>query len=366
MLGVSFRDEKTLETFRAIEREILDAEELDEAERYVLDFRAKYADGVWSAERAWLALQVAYAHFRTRDLDESRIWVLRALLDGPRIDALCLLGTIYAEMGDAGSALRWYEAACAMSDPPPATSTEPQPRYAMEDLIAQRNERLVELRQKVYGDIVEVRRVRRGHSPHHVFAVQSAPRSTPFLQGLVDSLGRQWSGRPQFLWFDSKEIGSVRAFRQLLEQVTEKWPYADAITVLEDDVRLADGACEYIASTKIDDDLAFLSWFAVDDAYPGPALIVRPVKDFSGSQAITLPIRTVRAILASSLHETWPHKHLKDSFVSSILVGASFGIHHPHVVQHVGGISSAMDNNRLGPRVSRDFVEDVASLVNHA
>ena len=43
------------------------------------------------------------------------MWALRALLDGPRIVAFCLLGDLAEEQGDLLRARGWYEAACAIT-----------------------------------------------------------------------------------------------------------------------------------------------------------------------------------------------------------------------------------------------------------
>lgn len=381
---MSERSPDVLAVFREIDAEI--DEDLDGADDLVCQFRAKYMEGPWSSERAWLAMRLARTYFKTKDFEEARIWVLRALYDGPRIDAMCLLGDIFDEEGHASAAMRWYEAACAMSEPAPAPSSEPQPRYAYDDLVANRERRLAGIRRAMYQEPQEVRSVGRlVHPGIHVLAVQTAPRSSPTFASLYGEIQTQgWRG-PKLIvadavnitadgleveadgwatrsWWEGGPVGSVRAFLRLLEDIVVRWPQAETVTVLEDDVRLARGALDYIWGTDISE-VAFVSWFAADLPLPGPRLAIHPSRHFSGSQALTIPMGEVLRILRSPIGATWPVPHLKDGFIrEAVGLDRPYGIHHPHLVQHIGGLSSAIGNDRLGPRVSRDFVDDVAGL----
>ena len=69
-----------------------------------------------SDERQDLALTLARKHHQAKQLDEAEVWALRALQDGPSIDALALLGDICEDDGDLESAHRWYRLACSGVD----------------------------------------------------------------------------------------------------------------------------------------------------------------------------------------------------------------------------------------------------------
>src|SRR5262249_54825135 len=67
-------------------------------------------------ERAWLALSLAFRFFNDDNLDEADRWAVRALLDGPRVAAFCLLGDVAESQGDLIRARGWYECACATTE----------------------------------------------------------------------------------------------------------------------------------------------------------------------------------------------------------------------------------------------------------
>lgn len=70
--------------------------------------------GLHSAERAWLALSCAALYQHREKFLEAEVWAIRALMEGPRIDALGMLGDLAEQMGDLNRARQWYEAACAI------------------------------------------------------------------------------------------------------------------------------------------------------------------------------------------------------------------------------------------------------------
>lgn len=72
--------------------------------------------GPYVTERVWLALSVAayYMHSNEVDLRKAEQWAVRALLDGPRIEAFAMLGDIAEDEGDLHRARLWYECACAI------------------------------------------------------------------------------------------------------------------------------------------------------------------------------------------------------------------------------------------------------------
>lgn len=64
------------------------------------------------------ALRTMYAHARLLEgsIDEARVWALRALVDGARMDTFSLLGDICEAAGDIRAAYTWYELLDTASD----------------------------------------------------------------------------------------------------------------------------------------------------------------------------------------------------------------------------------------------------------
>lgn len=93
---------------------------IDEAVRLVEDYRLRIEPhSVLSDQRALAALTLAFRFYYEDDNAQSEVWALRALLDGPRIAALCLLGDLAEEQSDLIRARGWYEAACAITEEEP-------------------------------------------------------------------------------------------------------------------------------------------------------------------------------------------------------------------------------------------------------
>ena len=139
-----------------------------------------------------------------------------------------------------------------------------------------------------------------------------------------------------------------------------------ALTLLEDDIVLAKNALDYIATTRIDDDLGFISWFSVY-SYDGPRipplLHCIPACDYQFNQAITFPARTVHELLASDALKNWSEPHGADRIYKDVFPDRKVAIHYPNLVQHVGGTESLVGNNDHGPRESLTFIgEDVDAL----
>ena len=92
--------------------------DLDEAVRLVKTTACESSrTASCSDERTLTALTLAFRYYRENNLDCAEMWALRALLDGPRVVAFCLLGDIAEEQGDLPRACGWYEAACAQTQP---------------------------------------------------------------------------------------------------------------------------------------------------------------------------------------------------------------------------------------------------------
>ena len=70
--------------------------------------------GPKAVERMWLALSAAAYYHEKEDLRNAEAWAMRVLLDGPRVEAFCLLGDIAEDEKDYRRALAWYECACVV------------------------------------------------------------------------------------------------------------------------------------------------------------------------------------------------------------------------------------------------------------
>lgn len=89
----------------------------DECLGLVADYRLRTEiHGPLVEERSWLALGAASHLANQEKWDDAETWCLRAMFDGPRVDAMCYLGDIAEERGFLPLALAWYEAACAVPD----------------------------------------------------------------------------------------------------------------------------------------------------------------------------------------------------------------------------------------------------------
>lgn len=88
---------------------------IDDAVARTVTYRAcSPRHGAHWEENGALAVTLAARYYNEgRDAD-AETWALRALNDGLRVEALCLLGEIAVGREDYEDALRWYEAACVM------------------------------------------------------------------------------------------------------------------------------------------------------------------------------------------------------------------------------------------------------------
>lgn len=89
----------------------------DEGPALAEDYRTRLeVEGPGRDHRAHLAMACACMYYNRDDLDRADMWATRALLDGPRPEALCLKGDIAEDRGDLRTALWWYECACVVED----------------------------------------------------------------------------------------------------------------------------------------------------------------------------------------------------------------------------------------------------------
>ena len=95
----------------------LTEDRIEEAEKLATDYRLRALPRSELAdERFWLAIGVATIYYNKSELVKAEMWAIRSLFDGPRAEALCLLGDIAEEREDLSEAHAWYEAACALPE----------------------------------------------------------------------------------------------------------------------------------------------------------------------------------------------------------------------------------------------------------
>lgn len=95
----------------AIAGDVEEAIKLSERYRSFADVK-----GPMHEERTWLALALAYRLYSDDDLARSAQWCCRALLDGPCVAAMCILGDVAESRGNLKEAHQWYKAACAIDE----------------------------------------------------------------------------------------------------------------------------------------------------------------------------------------------------------------------------------------------------------
>ncbi len=90
--------------------------DIEQAVKLVQDYRFRIEPhSILADHRALAALTLAFRFYYEDNNEQSEVWALRVLLDGPRVAAFCLLGDLAEEQGDLVRAQGWYEAACAIT-----------------------------------------------------------------------------------------------------------------------------------------------------------------------------------------------------------------------------------------------------------
>jgi hypothetical protein len=135
-------------------------------------------------------------------------------------------------------------------------------------------------------------------------------------------------------------------------------PKMEKLTFLEDDIVLCKNALTYMARVSMPEDVAFVTWFTYDYNYAWPPfeqskrhpssystsmLAVRSSRFFILTQACTFPRTTVdRLLTCPQIAENWSKADGHDEMISWALGDALYATHFPILVQHTGGLSSAV------------------------
>lgn len=219
-------------------------------------------------------------------------------------------------------------------------------------------------------------------SSHHSLILQTAERPTTTIDDTLDSFWNaglaSWPG-PQICSSDgpSKPIhlpswyfcrsprrdGAARAFLRSLRLALAVDPDLNLLTFIEDDVELCKNALAYAAQVKIPTDIAFVTWFTYDYDWCFPrhpvlpnlhpndvfretsraVLACRPARYFILTQMVTFTRETVERILACPrVSRHWPKLDGHDELIAWALGDATYAAHFPVLVQHRGGLSSAV------------------------
>lgn len=280
----------------------------------------------------------------------------------PDVGELCAAGERAFEDDEYEEAEAWYELACTgrYVDPrPPADVGESMAAVGRARLTANRFKRREQLRTMMYERSVRRLAV---PDPGHIVIVQTCQGREQSYARTEDSLFKAGAGPWLNVFSDSSGAGQAKTFFHILERATKHNGFT-ALTIFEDDIVLARNAFSYIATTRIDDDLAFISWFSIN-SYLGPRLspllYCIEARDYQFNQAITFPARTVHELLASDALKNWSEPHGADRIYAKVFPGKKVAVHYPNLVQHVGGAESLVGNNHQGMRTSPSFIGEDA------
>jgi hypothetical protein len=227
-------------------------------------------------------------------------------------------------------------------------------------------------------------------SPHHALVLQTAPRPTATVGRTLASLREagsdEWMG-PKILSSDGplptentpldlksrwsvfqtpRPSGCARAFVQSLRLALAVDPNLELLTFVEDDVELCRNALSYIARLFVPADLSLVTWFTYNYDWstprhlpvrPTPQMIahhekrgilaVRPARYFILTQACTLTRATIDKILrCPHASREWPKREGHDELITWSLGDAPYAAHFPVLVQHEGGLNSAVRLDR--------------------
>lgn len=278
----------------------------------------------------------------------------------PDVGELCAAGERAFANDEFEEAEAWYELACAGGYKTGRIRVYTRSELdTLSGLISNRFARREQLRAMMYQR--SVRRLAQP-DPGHIVIVQSCRGREQLYARTEESLFEAGAGPWLNLTVDYSGEGQAKTFFRILEQASKTQGFT-ALTLFEDDIALARNAFSYIATTKIDDDLAFISWFS-PYSYVGrrlpPLLSCIPARDYQFNQAITFPARTVHELLASDALKNWSEPHGADRIYKDVFPDRKVAVHYPNLVQHVGGTDSMVGNNAHGPRLSLTFIGEDA------
>jgi GT2 family glycosyltransferase len=168
----------------------------------------------------------------------------------------------------------------------------------------------------------------------------------------ASALAAGWEARPAH---NGASIGGVASVVGAFRQALADYPNLRTLTLFEDDVVLCRGALDYMRTTKIPDDVAFLSWFSLmGNAADVTGLALMPSEMLSGAQGVTLSAEAVRAVVESGADKMVPASS-NDGLLKRTFAGKRIGVHMPSLVQHTGGLVSSIGLEHMGAREAPSF-----------
>lgn len=234
----------------------------------------------------------------------------------------------------------------------------------------------------------------------HPLVVMTAPRPEPTLPATLNSLRAAGSDRwpwPKLLvsdgvlrtgsetlqaldssgWTirnpDPSPKGSAKTFVRALENALETSPNLELLTFVEDDVELCANALDYVRRVKVPGDVALVTWFTYEFpqeerlheeaqrrgwrhpySYGVPVLARRSTRNLVLAQCLTLTRDAVYRLLRCPRVRDWPQENGHDEMLAWALGDVPYAAHFPGLVQHEGGLCSAVAANRSASPAGRD------------
>lgn len=228
----------------------------------------------------------------------------------------------------------------------------------------------------------------------HPLVLMTAPRPVPTLRATLDSLrlaGSAWWPWSKIVIADGYRPhqddllgdwnvrhldtprGSAKTFVRALETALEACPDLERLTFLEDDVEVCRHFFRYLSFTEIPPDLSLVTWFTYEfpsearmheeasrqgwqhpGTYGVPVLARRSCRNFILAQCVTLTRGTVDRLLRCPRVHDWVEENGHDEMPAWALGDSPYAAHFPVLVQHTGGLSSAVAANRKTVPEGRD------------
>jgi hypothetical protein len=230
-------------------------------------------------------------------------------------------------------------------------------------------------------------------STRHPLVLLTAPRPVPTLPATLESLRAgnvyEWpstmllvsDGPLELKYLESgwrtdtspSRTGSAKTFVRALRRALELCPDLKLLTIMEDDVEVCRNFFDYLRLVKVPDDLALVTWFTCEfpgeermheeasrrgwrhpSSYDFPVLARRSTQSFVLFQCATLTRDTVERLLRCPRVLDWHQENGHDEMPAWALGDVPYAAHFPGLVQHTGGLCSAVAANRTSTPRGRD------------
>jgi hypothetical protein len=226
---------------------------------------------------------------------------------------------------------------------------------------------------------------------NHPLVLLTTPRPTPTLPSTLTSLQcngvDKWTSAKLLVSDGPLEVdldpgwttdtspsrtGSAKTFVRALHRALKLCPDLELLTLMEDDIEVCRNFFDYLSLVKVPSGLALVTWFTYE--FPGekrlheeasrggwrhpsvysPVLAVRSVQSFVLFQCATLTRDTVERLLRCPRVLDWPQENGHDEMPAWALGDVPYAAHFPVLVQHTGGLCSAVAATRTVAPEGRD------------